>query len=103
MTKRARLELAVYGAIDELNKQLPKGSQVEKAPDAQLYSTEGKLESLAFLTFIMEVESRIQDEFGIELLLTDDNLLSKQKSPFATLGTLIEYLEQLVSDDDTQV
>ncbi len=96
MTTDERIQQAVYAAIDELNKQLPKGIQVEKAPDAPLYGGSGKLESLDFVTLIMEVEEKINAEFGTDITIADENLLSKEKSPFSSLQTLIEYLEELL-------
>ena len=48
----------------------------------------------------MEVETKIQDEFGIDFLLTDEDLLSKEKSPFLTVGTLIEHLEEQLKENE---
>jgi len=98
MSKHERIQKAVYDAIDELNKQL-KGVQIEKASDAALYGKSGKLESLDFVTLIMEVETAIQNEFGVDFLLTDENLLSKQSSPFLTVGTLIEHLDKTLEEN----
>ena len=91
-----RISKAVYAAVDELNEQLPKGVQIEKSLDAPLYGAAGKLESLDFVTLIMEVEEKINAEFGTDITIADENLLSKAKSPFSTLRTLIEYLEELL-------
>jgi acyl carrier protein len=99
MANNERITKAVYAAIDELNLQLPKGTQVEKAPDAPLYGSSGKLESLDFVTLIMEVEEKINAEFGVDITIADENLLSKEKSPFSSLRTLIEYLEELLKQD----
>ena len=101
MPNHERITAAVYSAVDELNSQLPKGAQVEKSPDAPLYGAAGKLESLDFVTFIMEVEEKIKTEFGVDLTIADENLLSKEKSPFSTLHTLIEYLEELLKKEDS--
>ena len=51
-----RITKAVFSAVDELNTQLPAGVAVEKSLDAPLYGAGGKLESLDFVTLIMEVE-----------------------------------------------
>ena len=51
-----RIKKAVFSAVDELNAQLPAGVAVEKSLDAPLYGAGGKLESLDFVTLIMEVE-----------------------------------------------
>ena len=96
MATDERVSKAVFSAVDELNKQLPAGVSVEKSLDAPLYGAGGKLESLDFVTLIMEVEEKINAEFGTDITIADENLLSKQKSPFSTLRTLIEYLEELL-------
>ncbi len=96
MDHRDRIVQAIYKAVDELNKQLPAGTSLEKSPEATLYGKSSKLESLDFVTFIMEVEEKVNDEFGTNVMITDENLLSKEKSPFSTLGTLTEYLDEVL-------
>ena len=95
-----RIKKSVYAAVDELNQQLPAGVEVDKSLDAPLYGAAGKLESLDFVTLIMEVEEKINAEFGTDITIADENLLSKEKSPFSTLGTLIEYLRELLKEKD---
>jgi hypothetical protein len=50
----------------------------------------------------MEVEQKMKEEFGVDILVTDENLLSKDKSPFQTLGTLTEHLGVLLKESDTE-
>ncbi|MEO7540266.1 MAG: hypothetical protein ABIV21_09570 [Pyrinomonadaceae bacterium] len=100
MAEREKVEKAVFDAIDELNLQLPKGVMIDKDLDAPLYGKTGKLESLDFVTFIMEVETKVQNEFGVDFMLTDENLLSKEKSPFLTVGSLIEHLQDSLDVDE---
>ncbi len=98
MANDERVSKAVFSAVDELNQQLPAGVSVEKSLDAPLYGAGGKLESLDFVTLIMEVEEKINAEFGTTITIADENLLSKAKSPFSTLQTLIEYLEEMLKE-----
>jgi len=98
MANDERVSKAVFSAVDELNRQLPAGVSVEKSLDAPLYGAGGKLESLDFVTLIMEVEEKINAEFGTTITIADENLLSKAKSPFSTLQTLIEYLEEMLKE-----
>ena len=98
MATDERVSKAVFNAVDELNTQLPAGVSVEKSLDAPLYGAGGKLESLDFVTLIMEVEEKINAEFGTDITIADENLLSKEKSPFSSLGTLIEYLQDLLKE-----
>ena len=98
MASDERIRTAVFSAVDELNSQLPAGVTVEKSLDVPLYGAGGKLESLDFVTLIMEVEEKINAEFGTDITIADENLLSKEKSPFSTLRTLIEYLEEMLKE-----
>lgn len=102
MSNRERIVRAVESAVDELNKRLPAGVKIEKSPDEPLYGKSGKLESLDFVTLIMEVEEKVNEEFGTNVMVTDEKLLSKQESPFSTLGTLTEYLEGVLKEEGVE-
>lgn len=100
MAELPRIEKAVFEAIDEMNSQLPKGVVIEKSSDAALYGKTGKLESLDFVALIVEVETKIQNEFGVDFMLTDENLLSKEKSPFVTVGSLVEHIQGVLEENE---
>src|SRR6267378_824705 len=100
MADSERILKAVYSAIDELNAQLPPGVSVEKTLDGPLYGASGKLESLDFVTLVMEVEEKIKAEFGVDITIADENLLSKKKSPFSSVRTLVEYLEAVLKEQE---
>ena len=97
MADRERILEAVYRAVDELNKQLPKGVSVNKSPDAVLYGKTGKLESIDVVTLIMEVEDLIKAEFGTSFTIADDRAMSRENSPFLTVGTLSDYVAELLN------
>jgi len=99
MADKEKVEKAVFEAIDEMNAQLPKGIAIEKNTDAPLYGKNGKLESLDFVAFIVEVEGKVQNEFGVDFFLTDENLLSKESSPFTTVGTLVEHIQRVLETE----
>ena len=98
-----RITKAVFAAVDDVNQQLPGGVQIEKSLEAPLYGSSGKLESLDFVTLIMEVEEKINAEFDTDITIADEHLLSKQDSPFSSVRTLIEYLEKLLKEQSSSV
>src|SRR5207247_9575701 len=79
MADRDRITKAVYLALDALSAELPAGVSIEKSLDAPVYGAGGKLESLDIVTLIMEVEDKINAEFGTSITIADENLLSKRK------------------------
>ena len=99
MSNHDRIVSAVYLAVDELNKQLPKGVQVEKSLATPLYGKHGKLESIDVVTLIMEVEDQIRAEFGTSITIADDRAMSQENSPFLTIQTLTDYVTDLLKEN----
>ena len=99
MSNHDRIVAAVYRAVDELNKQLPKGVHVEKSLDSTLYGKNGRLESIDVVTLIMEVEDQISNELGTSITIADDRAMSQQNSPFLTIGTLTDYVAELLNEN----
>lgn len=99
MSNHDKIVSAVYRAVDELNKQLPKGVHVEKSLDSALYGKNGRLESIDVVTLIMEVEDHIRDEFGTSITIADDRAMSQENSPFVTIRTLTDYVAELLTEN----
>ena len=99
MSNHDRIVGAVYRAVDELNKQLPKGVHVEKSLDSPLYGKNGRLESIDVVTLIMEVEDQIRDEFGTPITIADDRAMSQENSPFLSIRTLTDYVAELLTEN----
>ena len=91
---------AIYRAVDEINEQLPKGRRLDKSPETMLFGKSGRLDSLSLVSFIVEVEQQVQEEFGVAITLADERAMSQQNSPFLTLQTLSEYISLLLEENE---
>ena len=96
ISNQERILQAIYNAVDEVNEQLPKAKNLDKAPDTVLFGRPGKLDSLSLVSLIIAVEQNIHDEFGTDVTLADDRALSQRNSPFRTIGALSEYIALLL-------
>lgn len=86
----------VIATIDEINETQPDGRQLGKSPETHLFGRLGKLDSLGLVNFIVSLEQRVADEFGLAVTLADEKALSREKSPFLTVNSLADYIvEQL--------
>ncbi len=94
-----QIERAVYRAIDDLNLQLPEDRKLEKSPDAVLFGKNGQLDSLGLVSFIVEVERKVEEELGVSIILADERALSQQNSPFMSLQSLEKYVALLIKED----
>lgn len=96
-----RITQAIYRAVDEMNEQLPKGRTLGKSPETILFGKGGQLDSLGLVGFIVEVEQKIEEEFGLSITLADERAMSQQHSPFMTLQTLSDYVALLIKEDES--
>lgn len=66
--------------------------------DTRLIGLTGILDSLDLVSFIVHAEEMINDNFSVEILLTDERAMSRTTSPFLSLETLSRFvLEVAVS------
>jgi acyl carrier protein len=54
------------------------------------------LSSLELVSLIVEMEQTVEDECGLAITIADERAMSRQRSPFRTIGTLAEYVLELV-------
>ena len=88
----------VYGAIDEVNPQLPAERRLKKSPDTALFGHAGALDSLGLVNLIVAVEQAVEDELGVPVALADEKAMSQNASPFRTVGTLADYVRRQISE-----
>ncbi len=93
------IKAVVYAAIDELNEQQPADKQVEKSLEAPLFGKGAKLDSLALVNLIVEVEGGIADELDAMITLVDEKAMSQKQSPFRTVGALSDYIAVLIDEE----
>jgi hypothetical protein len=92
-----RIIKAIFCAIDELNQDLMESQRIEKSLDLELTGKHSKLDSMAFLSFLLIVEAQIEKEYGIAIQVIDEDILAQQKvNPFATISSFMFYLSYLI-------
>lgn len=62
-----------------------------------LFGKDSVIDSIGLVTIIVEVESRIFDNFNITVSLTDEKALSQKNSPFKTIGSLTNYIDASIN------
>ncbi|MEL6782548.1 MAG: hypothetical protein AAFO51_09240 [Pseudomonadota bacterium] len=92
MADKQRVLDAVHTAIDETNMPLPPERQISKAYETKLLGTDGALDSLGFVNFVLLVEECVEDEFGVAINIADQDAMAREDSPFRTIETLVNYI-----------
>lgn len=75
---------------------MPSDQKLTESFDLVLVGNSGKLDSLQFVNFVLAIEQNLKSELGIDLILTDNDVLSNQESIFASVQTLADYIRQRI-------
>lgn len=96
--ERNQFETCVLQAVKELNDQLPPEQQIEESPRAKLFGREAPLDSIGLVNLIVTVEEQLSDELDLDVTLANEKAMSRRTSPFQSVETLIEFIEELVRE-----
>jgi len=60
--------------------------------ETRLIGSSGFLDSMDLVSFIVDVEEAISDEFSLDIELANDSAMSNRTSPFINISTLSDYI-----------
>ena len=97
-----RLQTCVLQAIKELNEQLPPEQQIEESARAKLFGHDAPLDSIGLVNLIVTVEEQLSDELDIEVTLANEKAMSRRTSPFQSVETLLDFIEELIREEQRE-
>lgn len=63
-----------------------------------IFGAGGVLDSLDLVNFLADLEYRLGEEFGRELVLASDRAMSRSRSPFRDVNALVDYIAELLAE-----
>ncbi len=63
-----------------------------------LFGAGGVLDSLGLVALILNIEEMIEMQMGVPITIVSEKTMSAYRSPFATLGSLAEFLAALIQE-----
>jgi len=60
--------------------------------ETRLIGSSGCLDSMDLVSFIVDIEELISDEFSLDIELANDSAMSNRTSPFVNASTLSDYI-----------
>jgi len=89
-----KIEKLIFNTIDTVNSDL--GIEIEKSRKSEIIGGASPLDSLGVISFLMELESNVENSLGIEITLVNDDVLSKDDNPLKNVGTIIDHLKHII-------
>lgn len=91
-----KIEQVILQQIKSFNEILSSPVDISKGTDTVLFGSEGVLESIDFVSLILDIEEALTETFEVEVSLMNEKALSEKNSPFRTVGTLAAYVRTIM-------
>ena len=82
--------------INSYNENLDEPVDLSAGADSVLFGEGGILTSVDFVTLVLDIEEAVEDATGKSITLADERAMSQKHSPFRTVGSLANYIEELL-------
>lgn len=73
-------------------------AKINFSNDTRIIGKNGVLDSLAFVTFVVALEQKINSDMTHQISLQDEKAFSQTKSPFRTVNSLSLYIRMLIKE-----
>jgi len=97
---REKVHQIIIDSIVSLNESLEFKVPIEEGEGCQLYGKSGVLDSLSLVSLVVVVEERLEEAFDTTIILASDKALSQKRSPFATIGSLVDQATALLEENN---
>jgi acyl carrier protein len=88
----------VRKALEHLNEELQYDSLNVITEQTVIFGGEDSIDSLSLVTLVVGLEADVAQEFGKEVLLSDEKAMSLRNSPYRTAGTLADFIAARLKD-----
>ncbi len=82
--------------VQSYNDNLDAPVDLSAGADSVLFGEGGVLTSVDFVTLVLDIEEAVEDATGKSVTLADERAMSQKHSPFRTVGSLADYIEELL-------
>lgn len=99
MDKKLLNELIIKCTADALSES-EFGGNINVSIDSQLYGKGGVLDSIGLVRVIAELEEKIYNNTKKSITLADEKAMSLKVSPFRSVASLSDYIENLLLEEE---
>ena len=95
MTKQELVSL-ITRQVTSYNENLDNPVDLSAGEGTLLFGAGAVLASVDFVTLVLDIEEAVEEATGTSITLADERAMSQKHSPFRTVGTLADYISELL-------
>lgn len=96
MTTEQQIEDLILSTLNTINDSFSDDNKIQISTKTVLFGRYSEIDSLALVSLVVDLETTLSDDFGVDISLTDDRAMTRAKSPFTDVLSLKEYIFELL-------
>ena len=92
------IQTLIIDSLKEYNQELQSKELQNPTIDTRLYGSSSALDSLGLVYIVSDLEDKIYQNFGKSIVLADERAMSQKTSPFRSVETLANYIQNLLEE-----
>lgn len=93
-----KIKKIVLTALQNLGDELESDTLKNADENTRLYGKSSALSSVDLVTLIVDIEEKISEELGKNVVLADEKAMSAFGSPFGDVKSLCKYISKLLDE-----
>jgi len=89
-----RVRELISEIIEDLNQTREEKIPTDNLLDVCLYGGNGVFDSMHLVSFLVQVEEALEDEFDREISLTSEKAVSSRIGPFSSVRRLMDFIDE---------
>ena len=91
------IQQIIFDALDMANNAREEDEQIPVSAETELYSSDGHLDSMGLVAFLIDIEESLMDN-EMNITLSDERAMSQSQSPFRNVESLTSYISSLIKE-----
>jgi hypothetical protein len=88
---------AIRGSLEAVNCERAAEDQIPFADETALLGRDAALDSLAFVTFVADLEERLRGTTGRDFVLVGEAVADGEEHPFRSVAALADHLVEMAA------
>jgi acyl carrier protein len=88
----------VKSVVSEMGQELGYPNLADPSSDTAIFGGDAGIDSLSLVQLVAQLERSASEQFGKAIVLADSRAMSRRSSPFRTVGTLAELLQERIAE-----
>lgn len=97
MNKEQILNIIIQN-VKNLVDTFPESERIKVEENTVLFGINSAIDSLSLVTVIVDLETEFMDVHNLEISLTDDRAMARKISPYDSIASLADYIDELVTE-----